>query len=188
MPALATQRSARPRARAARWLAAAAREGAPPPPRRPLLVQAVGVNRAAVEEARAGEEAERAEKEALLDFIVRGKGEDELGKLLIEASEAGNVAAVRRVLKEGAAMDAADEADDTALIYAANDGHEAVVRALLEAGAAPNKRDINGWTALHFADSVSVARLLLEAGADASLRTNGGETAQEFTSAGLQRT
>ena len=154
-----------------------------------LLVQSVGLNWRAVREARAERDEERREKEALLDFVVNHalRGVDEfdgdeheevLGELLREASEVGNVALVRRVLAEGANVDAGDECGTTALMWAAvGEGCEEVVRVLLEAGAAPNNRDSILKTALHGTTSVPIARLLLEAGADLSLRDNLGKTA-----------
>ena len=153
-----------------------------------LLVQSVGLNWRAVREARAERDEERREKEAMLDFVVkqalRGVDEEDgdeheeaLGELLRGASEVGNVALVRRVLAEGADIDAENGNGITALIWAVGEGCEEVVRVLLEAGAAPNNRDQLGLTALHGTTSVPIARLLLEAGADPSLRSNGGRTA-----------
>ena len=154
-----------------------------------LLVQSVGLNWRAVREARAERDEERREKEALLDFVMDqalrdvdeedgDEHEEVLGELLREASEVGNVALVRRVLAEGADIDAENGNGITALIWAVGEGCEEVVRVLLEAGAAPNKRDnIILQTALHNATSVPIARLLLEAGADPSLRDNTGRTA-----------
>ena len=105
--------------------------------------------------------------------------EEVLGELLREASEVGNVALVRRVLAEGADVDAENGNGITALLWAACDDCEEVVRVLLEAGAAPNRINIlSGETLLHKATlSVPIARLLLEAGADTSLRDNLGRTA-----------
>ena len=154
-----------------------------------LLVQSVGLNWRAVREARAERDEERREKEALLDFVIDqalrdvdeedgDEHEEALRELLREASEVGNVTVVRRVLAEGANVDAGDQIGRTALMLAAGGDYcEEVVRVLLEAGAAPNKTNQLGWTALHGTTSVPIARLLLEAGADTSLRDNTGRTA-----------
>ena len=154
-----------------------------------LLVQSVGLNWRAVREARAERDEERREKEALLDFVMDqalrdvheedgDEHEEALRELLREASEIGNVTVVRRVLAEGANVDAGDHIGRTALLWAVEESCEEVVRVLLEAGAAPNKRDnIILQTALHNATSVPIARLLLEAGADPSLRDITGRTA-----------
>ena len=152
-----------------------------------LLVQSVGLNWRAVREARAERDEERREKEALLDFVMDqalrdvheedgDEHEEALRELLREASEVGNVTVVRRVLAEGANVDAGDHIGRTALMWAVEKGCEEVVRVLLEAGAAPNNRDNLGRTALHGTTSVPIARLLLEAGADPSLRDITGRT------------
>ena len=161
-----------------------------------LLVQSVGLNWRAVREARAERDEERREKEALLDFVMDhalrdvdeedgDEHEEVLGELLREASEVGNVALVRRVLAEGADVDAENGNGITALQWAAvGDDCEEVVRVLLEAGAAPNNRDQLGLTALHGTTSVPIARLLLAAGADPSLRDNTGRTALDMREEG----
>ena len=161
-----------------------------------LLVQSVGLNWRAVREARAERDEERREKEALLDFVMdqalRDVDEEDgdelavvLGELLREASEVGHVALVRRVLAEGADVDAENGNGITALQWAAvGDDCEEVVRVLLEAGAAPNNRDQLGLTALHGTTSVPIARLLLAAGADPSLRDNTGRTALDMREEG----
>ena len=161
-----------------------------------LLVQSVGLNWRAVREARAERDEERREKEAMLDFVMDqalrdvdeedgDEHEEVLGELLREASDVGHVALVRRVLAEGADVDAENGNGITALQWAAvGDDCEEVVRVLLEAGAAPNNRDQLGLTALHGTTSVPIARLLLAAGADPSLRDNTGRTALDMREEG----
>jgi ankyrin repeat protein len=65
---------------------------------------------------------------------------DRLNASLIAASERGNVATVRSLLKSGASPNAANSEGNTltALMLAARGGHASVVRLLLEAGADAN--------------------------------------------------
>ncbi|KAI9175355.1 hypothetical protein H9P43_006716 [Blastocladiella emersonii ATCC 22665] len=70
---------------------------------------------------------------------------------------------VRRMLERGAAVDAPDAQNGTALMYAARDAHVAVVRTLLEYGAAPDRVDGDGWSAIDYAAKYPHVRELLEA-------------------------
>lgn len=89
---------------------------------------------------------------------------------LVRASMAGSVEAAEAILVTGRAeVDAADDAELTALHYASRLGHAATVDALLAFGADVACRDSYGFTALHDAASgghVGVVRALLLAGAD----------------------
>jgi outer membrane protein assembly factor BamB len=58
---------------------------------------------------------------------------------LVTAAIAGDVAAVRRMVDGGAAVDSADRWGSTALAFAASEGHVEVVRFLLERGADPSQ-------------------------------------------------
>jgi uncharacterized protein len=60
---------------------------------------------------------------------------------LISAAERGDARAVRRLLEEGASVDARDEGSRTALIAAAYGNHLSVARSLIEAGADVNAKD-----------------------------------------------
>eukprot|EP01045_Picozoa_sp_COSAG04_P021682 COSAG04_NODE_2359_length_4275_cov_28.443008_2_plen_188_part_00 len=97
---------------------------------------------------------------------------------LIEATNAGDAAAIERLAAEGASPDAKGAGGEPAVHRAAPYGHTAAVEALLRLGADPDATDMEGVTALMWAapfGHAECARLLLEAGADASLRATGGD-------------
>jgi ankyrin repeat protein len=98
---------------------------------------------------------------------------------LVEAVKAGNDAAVRALLRQGAPVDA-DEADGTtALHWAVRADDEAVTRLLVRAGASVGAANRYGVTPLSLAavnGSARLVGLLLEAGADPNAATPEGET------------
>jgi ankyrin repeat protein len=99
---------------------------------------------------------------------------------LLEASKKGDVEKVKKLLKEGADVNAKDKYDMTPLHSAARNGHIEVVKLLIEKGAYVNANDKNGWTPLHFAafsGHIEVVMLLLEHGADPNIKNNEGKTA-----------
>jgi uncharacterized protein len=59
----------------------------------------------------------------------------------------GNLPLVRRLLEQGADVNARDRDGDTALMFAAFKGHTAIVGLLLAYGADAQARAKNGWTA-----------------------------------------
>jgi uncharacterized protein len=92
---------------------------------------------------------------------------------LMRAALEGRIAAVRRLLWEGADVNAKDSEGRTALMFAAVNGHTKSVKALLEHGADVNAKDNDGCTALILASSsgaVDIVRNLLSRGADLSGR------------------
>jgi ankyrin repeat protein len=70
-----------------------------------------------------------------------------LASALQDAARAGNLPQVERLLRQGAALNAADAAGRTPLILAAMQGHTAVVQRLLAAGANPALIDNDGLNA-----------------------------------------
>ncbi len=86
------------------------------------------------------------------------------------AADAGNLAAITRLLAAGAAPDyRADRSAMSPLMLAAGRPHPEVVQALLAAGANPKLRTSSAFTPLYHAvleGQVENARLLIEAGAD----------------------
>ncbi len=105
---------------------------------------------------------------------------EELNAQLIEAAEAGNIKNVKKLLKQGAEVDARDNYGWTALMRAAMWGHLDVVKFLAELGADVNARDKLGWTALMRAamwGHLDVAKFLVDNGADLSAMNNEGKTA-----------
>ena len=75
---------------------------------------------------------------------------------------------VLNALREGAAIDARDDDQDTPLHWACRNGHREVAMALIEKGAAIDARDDDQDTPLHLAcddNHLEVAMALIEKGA-----------------------
>ncbi|MBI2185955.1 MAG: ankyrin repeat domain-containing protein [Acidobacteria bacterium] len=106
---------------------------------------------------------------------------------LIEAVLEGDRAAVERLIKSGADVNAANEYGATALYAASAGGYLEIVRLLLDAGADPNAALLSSETPLMAAvdDSrVGVVRLLLDRGADSNRREGrGGQDALMWAAA-----
>ena len=105
-----------------------------------------------------------------------------------EAARTGDADEVRRLLADGADVNAARGDGMTALHFAAERGDEVIAEMLLYAGAAvePVTR-IGAYTPLHLAaraDQPGVAAMLLEAGADPEARTASGEATPMHLAAG----
>ncbi len=99
----------------------------------------------------------------------------------------GDVAAVRRLLEEGADVNQIDTAGWTPLMNASAAGHVQVAGLLIDSGADVNYRDQErGMTALMLAallGETEVVRLLLDKGADIDAKNHDGETAQDVARA-----
>jgi ankyrin repeat protein len=61
--------------------------------------------------------------------------DETLSDQIIEAAKSGDVALVRKLLNEGAPVDARTSGPDTPLIEAAQEGHPEIVKLLLDKGA-----------------------------------------------------
>jgi ankyrin repeat protein len=70
---------------------------------------------------------------------------------LIKAAREGRTEEVKRLLDEGAYVDAKTIYDLTALMYAADSGHTDIVKLLLVKGADVNAKDSRGQTAFYLA-------------------------------------
>jgi len=112
-----------------------------------------------------------------------GRRKHRMNQQLWDASIAGDLAAVQRVLGEGADVHAAFGIT-TPLHGACWFGHLEIIRALLYAGADPEAKNEIGYTPLHWAcmeGHVEAARiLLLEARANTETATEKGLTALRF--------
>ena len=127
---------------------------------------------------------------------------------LHDAAWRGDVTTIRRLVKDGAAIDATDDQGATALYWAARGGHRlgphqckgegalrpGVIEALLELGANPNVQDrrpkgmgrASGWTPLFVAlhhEQFNSARVLLEHGADPNILSDQGMSVMVVASA-----
>ncbi|MGO9315921.1 MAG: ankyrin repeat domain-containing protein, partial [Syntrophobacteraceae bacterium] len=84
---------------------------------------------------------------------------------LLDAVKAGDIAAVRRLLEQGANVNARDENRETPLHHAAYRGKTEVAALLIQKGAKVNARDVYEETPLHHAaywGKTEVAALLIQ--------------------------
>ncbi len=105
---------------------------------------------------------------------------------LIAASERDDLAAVERLLKDGADVNAANDLGVTALWAASQSGNAAVVRRLLDAGAQVNAALLSGETPLMIAARggyFEVVRQLLAKGASVDARGTRRQTALMWAAA-----
>lgn len=113
---------------------------------------------------------------------------EQLGWDLQGAASDGDVAKVKALLRDGAAVDWADDVvGDSAIHVAAQKGHLAVVKALLDAGASVDIEGHQQQTALALAaaaNRLEIAKALLKAGANPDKKlTCGTETALTYAKA-----
>ena len=104
----------------------------------------------------------------------------DLNNKLIEAARRGKLAFVKKLLDDGADVNATNYIGQTALMLAAANRHVDVVKLLLEHGADVNATDDIGRTALMLAvadQNIEVAKLLLEYDADVDATEINGLTA-----------
>ena len=132
-----------------------------------LATQALGVNAAAVNEARKERDEERALRAAFEEMLLDNVG---TGGVLVTAVSRGSLPMLRRALELGAGLDTRDEASgSTPLCLAAAFDQPDCVRLLVEEGADKDKTDSEGRAPVHLAarhSNVECLRLLLNAGAD----------------------
>jgi ankyrin repeat protein len=105
------------------------------------------------------------------------------------AARRGDLAAVVKLLKSGAALEATTRVGDyTPLHVASKEGHGAIVKALLDAGASPKALTTSKTTALHLAagaGNVEAVTALLDRGADVNATEGAwGQTPLIFAAAG----
>jgi ankyrin repeat protein len=72
-----------------------------------------------------------------------------IDKELIEAAQENNLPGVRRLLSDGADIEAKDNYGATALYWASENGHVQVAKTLLDHGADIEAEDTHGNTPLH---------------------------------------
>ena len=100
------------------------------------------------------------------------------GGVLFEAIRRNDTAAVKTVIDEGAAVEAADDAGSTPLMYAALYAGPGIIGQLIDHGARVNASNTYGATALMWAASrTENVKALLESGANVNARASNGWTA-----------
>ena len=103
-----------------------------------------------------------------------------LNEQMIRAAEAGDTAAVRRLLDQGAEIDARDDRGRTAVMAATHGNQVETVRALIGAGADVDIRDNRLDNPFLYAGAeglLEILRLAIDAGADTRLTNRFGGTA-----------
>jgi ankyrin repeat protein len=96
---------------------------------------------------------------------------------LLEAVRAGDKEGVRRLLRQGANVNARTEDGTTALMHATAVGDTQLLRMLLDHGADVNARNKAGATALMWASGdLDKVRALVDRGADVNARADSGRT------------
>ena len=87
---------------------------------------------------------------------------------LFKAVGLNEIEEVKKLIEEGADLNAVDKNRATALYWASLWGRSEIVKMLIEAGADVNAVDVDGETALHFASRwgySEIVKMLEEAGA-----------------------
>jgi hypothetical protein len=103
---------------------------------------------------------------------------------LMHAAGGGDVTDLKRLMVEGANVNARDQRGWTALIYAAMNGRVRATELLLETGADPNLKDQAGRTALLWAAqrcATDVVPALIAFGAYTDVHDNYGMSAIDYT-------
>ncbi len=99
-------------------------------------------------------------------------------EFIVNAAERGEIVVVRRLLAEGALINARDGRGRTALLAATQRNHVEIARLLINEGADVNVKDFNQDSPFLYAGAegrVEILRLMLRAGADlASINRYGG--------------
>src|SRR5262245_5514181 len=107
---------------------------------------------------------------------------------LCDVARAGDTAAIRRLVAQGADPNAPSGGNDwTPLMHAIHTHQNASVAALIDAGADPNRASASGVTPLMWAAGYGyddTVRLLLQRGAKASLTSANGESALDWALTG----
>ena len=115
----------------------------------------------------------------------KAKEERESGKVFFRSVRIGDYTEVKRLIEQGADVNAKDYYGATALMAASEIGYAEVAKLLIEEGADVNAQSNHGYTALMNASKYGhtyIAKLLIEKGADVNAQTNYGGTSLIFAS------
>lgn len=117
---------------------------------------------------------------AMILFAGTASGQISMNERLLEAAKAGNVDGIQAALEAGAAVDARDGNDRTALLLATIADSPQAARLLIEAGADVNAKDAREDSPFLYAGAqgrTEILKLLLAAGADLASTNRYGGTA-----------
>ncbi len=116
----------------------------------------------------------------MLAFMSSAVDAQDKGLNLRQAASRGETAAVRRLLGEGAAVDAQDQQRQTPLLLAVSAGHTDAARALIEAGADINAQAGNRdtpWLLAGARGRTEILKLMIPRGPDLTIRNRYGGNA-----------
>lgn len=103
--------------------------------------------------------------------------------LLLEALEAGDVSALKRLIEEGINVNVIRNGV-TPLMLAASKGHTEIAEVLLQAGVNINEKSDDGWTALHKAAfdqaETGIVDLLMQSGIDVEAKNKSDKTSLQL--------
>src|SRR6185295_17855882 len=109
---------------------------------------------------------------------------DESGRTpLMRAVDSGETEGARKLIEDGADVNAETPAGVTALMNAAGMGNIVLVELLIKKGADVNHKTSGNYTPLMQASLVGqteIVKILLDAGADPTIKDNAGRTAADF--------
>ncbi len=91
-----------------------------------------------------------------------------------------NMNKIKRLIEEGADVNAKDDNGDLPLHYAVRNDNRDLVELLIEEGADVNTKDKDGQSPLHWAKSEEIAELLIEEGADVNAKDDEGRSPLEL--------
>src|SRR5262249_50997806 len=110
-------------------------------------------------------------------FAFGATREGDLSQDLFQSIRQNDIAAIRALLRKGAAVNTKDADGATPLMYAGLHGSPECVKLLLARGADPNARNAAGVTALMWGISdIRKVRPLLEKGAEVNAQSKAGKT------------
>ncbi len=118
---------------------------------------------------------------AAVNFTLPASDRDQgkFGDTLVDAADAGNLPAVKSLIKSGKYVDTRGQFETTALARASFRGHTEIADYLLSVGANPNVEDMGGATPLHLAareGHKEIVALLVAKGAEMNAADKEGWT------------
>ncbi|KAF2808521.1 ankyrin [Mytilinidion resinicola] len=142
------------------------------------LLQCISENLELEREINAFAQANRRLYSLLNSYLYRYNVQCSASSALVWTAQYGQEATARRLLAEGANIEATGKYDRTPLVWAAKEGHEGIVKLLLDKGADVNAQGEHFGNALQAASEgghEAIVKLLVDKGAN--INAQGGEYA-----------